>query len=102
MGWPIRQLDEKNAFLHGTLEEEVYMDQPPGFFLYKPPPACVQAPKKKWSTLPWYKEFRSFLLGYGFTNSCSDTSLFIFNNEGDYFLVYVDNLLDLLLRLAPL
>lgn len=71
------------------------------FFIQTTPGMCASS-EKKWSTLPWYKEFRSFLLGYGFTNSCSDTSLFIFNNEGDSFLFYVDNLLDLLLRLAPL
>ncbi|KAI5336426.1 hypothetical protein L3X38_015693 [Prunus dulcis] len=98
-GWPIRQLDVNNAFLHGTLLENVYMVQPPGFVDSNHPSYVCKLRKAlyglKQAPRAWYKELHSFLLSHGFVNAISDASLFLFKNGTTviYFLVYVDDLL---------
>ena len=79
-GWCLRQLDVQNAFLHGVLEEEVYMKQPPGF--EKDPRMVCKLDKAiyglKQAPRAWYSRLSSKLLDLGFVTSKSDTSLFIF------------------------
>ena len=98
-GWPINQLDVNNAFLHGHLDEEVFMSQPPGFIdpsrphhvcrLHKSLYGLKQAPRA------WFTELKNFILSQGFVNCHSDSSLFVYTNKSIrvYFLVYVDDLL---------
>ena len=97
--WPIRQLDVNNAFLQGTLEDEVYMTQPPGFVDADHPNYVCRLRKAlyglKQAPRAWYIELRNFLLQAGFINSVADTSLFILKKGRSfvYMLVYVDDIL---------
>ncbi|KAG7582826.1 Integrase catalytic core [Arabidopsis suecica] len=98
-GWPIQQLDVNNAFLQGTLTEEVYMDQPPRFVDSDNPTHVCRLRKAiyglKQAPRAWYNELRTFLLSLGFANSVSDTSLFVLQQGSSfvYLLVYVDDIL---------
>ena len=78
--WRLHQMDVKNAFLHGDLQEEIYMKLPLGMTTSSPHDVCKlrrslyglkQAPRA------WFEKFRSTLLSFSFTQSQYDSSLFL-------------------------
>ncbi|CAM8909312.1 unnamed protein product [Rhodiola kirilowii] len=98
--WPIFQLDVDNAFLHGSLEEEVYMRLPTGFYdserkagkvcrLTKRLYGLKQAPRQ------WFSKFTEAMLQFGFRQSLNDYSLFTLQCGDDFImlLVYVDDVI---------
>ncbi|KAM0049451.1 putative RNA-directed DNA polymerase [Helianthus debilis subsp. tardiflorus] len=96
--WPIHQLDVKNAFLNGHLQETVYMQQPPGFVNPHHPNHVCRLKKSlyglKQAPRAWYTRFSTFVTSLGFRNSMCDTSLFIYQHGHQlaYLLVYVDDI----------
>ncbi|PKU66222.1 Retrovirus-related Pol polyprotein from transposon TNT 1-94 [Dendrobium catenatum] len=98
-GWKIHQLDIENAFLHGTLDDTIYMRQPKGFedslhphhvcLLRKSIYGLRQAPRQ------WYNTFSAYLATIGFRHSKSDPSLLTYRkgNVHIMLLVYVDDIL---------
>jgi len=97
--WPIRQLDVKNAFLHGNLEETVYCEQPKGFVDPAAPISVCLLQKSlyglKQAPRAWNQHFSNFICSIGFTTSKSDASLFVYK-AGDnmaYLLLYVDDII---------
>ena len=98
-GWCLRQLDVQNAFLHGILEEEVYMRQPPGFENANSPNSICKLDKAiyglKQAPRAWYSKLSSKLIDLGFKMSKSDASLFIYR-KGQvtmFMLIYVDDII---------
>lgn len=94
--WELHQMDIHNAFLHGNLEEEIYMRMPPGFQTDDPTKVCrlrkslyglKQAPRC------WFSKLSKALLAFGFVQSYEDYSLFslIQDDVCLHILVYVDD-----------
>ncbi|GJV08781.1 putative ribonuclease H-like domain-containing protein [Tanacetum coccineum] len=94
MGFMVYQMDVKSAFLYGTIEEEVYVCQPPGFedpdylgqkfiWLVKALYGLHQAPRA------WYGTLAKYLLDNGFQRIKIDQTLFIKKQKKDILLVQV-------------
>lgn len=100
--WSLTQMDVTNAFLHGELEEEIYMSLPLG---YTPPPGVTLPPNPvcrlrksiyglKQASRQWYHTFSRVLLTDGFEQSHADNTLFVKLVDSVFIavMVYVDDL----------
>nr|KYP31309.1 Retrovirus-related Pol polyprotein from transposon TNT 1-94 [Cajanus cajan] len=96
--WNLFQLDVNNAFLNGTLEETIYMVQPPGFEAGDKSLVCKlnkalyglkQAPRQ------WFNKLKLTLTRFGFQASKCDPSLFQYQHQTHtiFILVYVDDII---------
>lgn len=98
-GWEIQQLDVNNAFLHGDLNEEVYMTVPQGCNKSLPPNTVCKLSKSlyglKQANRQRFEKLTTFLTHLGFKQSYVDTSLFTINHQGSLtaILVYVGDIL---------
>ncbi|GKG50107.1 putative ribonuclease H-like domain-containing protein, partial [Tanacetum coccineum] len=99
MKFKVYQMDVKSAFLYGSIDEEVYVCQPPGFEnplhpdkVYKLKKALYglhQAPRA------WYDTLSTYLLANDFERGVIDKTLFIKKKKQDTLLVqiYVDDII---------
>ncbi len=98
-GWQLHQMDVKNAFLHGELQEEVYLDQPPGYEdmshlnyvcrLRKALYGLKQAPRA------WHDKIAESLVTIGFRMLYANHSLYVRKSDEGIVVItiYVDDLI---------
>ncbi|KAH9751535.1 hypothetical protein KPL71_014332 [Citrus sinensis] len=97
--WPLFQLDVKNAFLDGELEEEVYMNAPPGFedkFRGKVCKLKKSLYGLKQSPRAWFERFTRFVRKEGYSQGQSDHTMFVKHTDGGkmaVLIVYVDDII---------
>ena len=99
MDFILYQMDVKSAFLNGHIQEEVYVEQPPGFKDPNKPNHVFKLKKAlyglKQAPRAWYERLSTFLIEKGFERGKVDTTLFIKKDSKDILLVeiYVDDII---------
>ncbi|GJU72776.1 retrovirus-related pol polyprotein from transposon TNT 1-94 [Tanacetum coccineum] len=97
--YELEQLDVKTAFLHGNLEETIYMRQPPGFEEGTGNKVCLLKKSLyglKQSPRQWYKRFDVYMISNGFSRSNYDSCVYFKEFAPGmyiYLLLYVDDML---------
>ncbi|KAL9268540.1 Retrovirus-related Pol polyprotein from transposon TNT 1-94-like protein, partial [Drosera capensis] len=96
----LEQLDVKTAFLHGDLEEEIYMVQPEGFEVKGKEHKVCKLRKSlyglKQASRQWYKKFDSFMTSHGYQRFKADPCVYFKRFSNGKFLIlllYVDDML---------
>lgn len=96
----LEQLDVKTAFLHGYLDEKIYMNQPKGFVVKgNEDKVCLLKRSLyglKQSPRQWYKRFDDYMVSNGFHRSGHDSCVYFKEYEDGafvYLLLYVDDML---------
>lgn len=97
--WPLYQLDVKNAFLHGDLQEEVYLEVPPGFATDQTKGKVLKLKKSlyglKQSPRAWFDRLRRAMCNMGYKQCNSDHTVFYYHSGGSVTIlaVYVDDMI---------
>jgi hypothetical protein len=97
--WAVHHMDVKSAFLNGVLQEEVYVEQPPGFVLRGQENKVLHLVKALYglrqAPRAWYAKLDESLLGLGFRRSASEHAVYLRGTGTRQLVVgvYVDDLI---------
>ena len=95
----LHQMDVKTAFLNGSLEEEVYMDQPEGFSTKGKEHMVCKLKKSiyglKQASRQWYLKFNDTITSFGFTENTVDRCIYlkVSGSKFIFLILYVDDIL---------
>jgi hypothetical protein len=98
-GWSLHQMDVKNVFLHGDLQEEVYMEQSPGYMDQTRPNLVCRLKKTlyglKQTLRAWSDKIGQYLVTSEFETSNADISLYVKKTDHGIvvIVIYVDDLI---------
>ena len=98
LDWPLLQFDVKNVFLHGDLEEEIYVDISPRYIETYSKTVCKLQRTLyglKQSPWAWFGRLSLAMRKYGFQTSNFDHTLFLKHRQAKIaaLIVYVDDMI---------